>query len=199
MDDYGKLFFSPQTFPQHVLQFYVSVLYYSLVNSNDSTVRELVPAIPINKITNPSPAAVIPLRLLDLQSTSCTFNYIVFCISFCISLKIFSDQKRNARSEFSLPHSLLLTNHDSRESLCVKCGHALPSNSKQPSHPACNNRSQLCHFSAPVSQFTAYRNFDGCLPCPRCEKGFVRPSELVVCILVDFSPGITLISVAATL
>jgi hypothetical protein len=120
-------------------------------------------------------------------------KYAFNCIVFSVSLKIVSDQKRNARSEFHIYHSVLLTNRYYRELLCVKCGHALSSKCKEQFHSACANRSQLCHFTDPVSQFTAYRNSDGYLPCPRCKRGFVHPSELTVCILVDFSSYIVLI------
>ena len=185
----------PQTFAQYVLQFYVSLLYYHLVNSNGSPARELVLVIPINKTTNPSPAAVIPHRLPDLQSMSCTINWMVVFIS----LKKNSDRKRNVQSGFWLPYSLLFTDHDPRKPLCVLCGQAITSNSNKPAHPACSNQSQLCHFSNPPSQFTAYRNSDGVLPCPRCKKGFVRPSELVVRVHVDFLSGIMLISISASL
>jgi len=69
-----------------------------------------------------------------------------------------------------------------RNELCVKCGHALSDDCKQDYHPACNNRSQVCRFTDPVTQLTAHRKSDGYLPCPRCKKDFVRPSELTVCV-----------------
>jgi hypothetical protein len=117
----SNIFFAstlPQTFPQYVLQFYVSLFYYYLINSNGSPGRALILEIPINKTSNPSLAAVIPLHHPDLQSTSFTINWMVVCISFTI----FSDRKRNTQSGFCLPYSLLFTDHDPRGLLFIKCG-----------------------------------------------------------------------------